>query len=61
MRVEDIACLQVAACRKAVRFVDDTEANELCPEIFNEAPWRYPLAVTLVPDPFVKNKLGKRP
>ncbi len=46
---------------EAVRFVDDTEANELCPEIFNEAPWRYPLAVTLVPDPFVKNKLGKRP
>jgi len=26
-----------------------------------DAPWRYPLAVRLVPDPFVKKRLGKSP
>jgi hypothetical protein len=42
-------------------FVEETEANELCPEIFKLPPWRYPEAVILVPEPLVKKRLGKRP
>ena len=42
-------------------FVEETETREDWPEMLSETPWRYPDAVTLVPDALVKNKLGNRP
>ena len=45
----------------ARRLVEETEARLDWPEMFRVAPWKYPDAVTLVPDAFVKFRVGKTP
>lgn len=58
---EPVSDSAVPPARDTLRFVEDTEAKLLCPEMFKSPPWRKPDAVRLVEETFEEDTFEKLP